>query len=204
MDWDAVLKRENKKAIEAKKYGELLKQQTDEDKERKIKERKNELEVDDIYFMDSPRKNITLKNSNNNTRLLNNTLNNKNEFSNDSLNLFQKDILSEKTNLKLNPILFSDNLSSNNNINRNINNNYNSNSNSNRSINSNFDSNNSIFNDNLKNLLSSNYTNDGNSNITNNILDSISINNHDSIEYKPSIGNKDKIRKKKDRRRCFN
>jgi archaellum component FlaC len=133
--------------------------------------------------------------------LLNNTLNNKNEFSNDSLNLFQKDILSEKTNLKLNPILFSDNLSSNNNINRNINNNYNSNSNSNsnsnRSINSNFDSNNSIFNDNLKNLLSSNYNNDGNSNITNNILDSISINNHDSIEYKPSIGNKDKIRKKK-------
>jgi len=36
MDWDAVLKRENKKAIEAKKYGELLKQQTDEDKERFI------------------------------------------------------------------------------------------------------------------------------------------------------------------------
>jgi len=38
MDWDAIQKRENKKAIEARKYGELLKQQNQEIKERLLYE----------------------------------------------------------------------------------------------------------------------------------------------------------------------
>ncbi|ORX45784.1 hypothetical protein BCR36DRAFT_456503 [Piromyces finnis] len=154
MDWDAIQKRENKKAIEARKYGELLKQQNEEIKERKLKEKQFELEEAKKFFLDSQKENNNSNNNNNNNnnnKLFYNTKSRGNEFNNSNkYNLFLDDPL--LSNLK-NSINVNSNLLSNSN---------------NRSINTLFNQNNSnITNSSLTTLNNNSIINDSNNSFQN-------------------------------------